>query len=66
MIIARNQVVIAQITDVTACSFSITGTTLFAKIVVKSVDRVDRTMAVKYTVDPNCGFHSFEPGTPKD
>jgi hypothetical protein len=66
MIIQRNQVVIAQVTDATACGFSITGTTLFAKIVVQSVNRVDRTMQVKFTVDPNCGFRSFLPGIPKE
>ncbi|HEY4306603.1 MAG TPA: hypothetical protein VGM82_19165 [Gemmatimonadaceae bacterium] len=66
MIIARGQVVIAQVTDATACSFSITGTTLFAKIAVKAINRVDRTMQVKLTVDPNCGFRSFASGIPKD
>ena len=66
MVIARNQVVIAQITDASACSFSLTGTTLFAKIVVKAINREDRTLTVKFTVDPNCGFRSFAPGVPKD
>ena len=66
MIIARNQVVIAQVQDATACSFSVTGTTLFAKIVVKSINRDDRTMSIKFTVDPNCGFKSFASGVPKD
>lgn len=66
MIIQRNQVVIAQISDATACNFSLTGTTLFAKIVVKQINRDDRTLQVKFTVDPNCGFRSFAPGIPKD
>lgn len=66
MIIQRNQVVIAQVTDATACSFSVTGTTLYAKIAVKAVNRADRTMQVKFTVDPNCGFRSFAPGVPKE
>lgn len=66
LVVSRNQVVIAQITDANACSFSLTGTTLFAKMVVKAVNRVDRTMQVKFTVDPNCGFRSFAPGVPKD
>jgi hypothetical protein len=66
MIIARNQVVIAQVTDAQACGFSVTGTTLYAKIVVNAINRVDRTMSVKFTVDPNCGFRSFAPGVPKD
>jgi hypothetical protein len=66
MIIQRGQVVIAQVTDATACNFSITGTTLYAKIVVKAINRVDRTMQVKFTTDPNCGFRSFAPGVPKE
>jgi len=66
MVVARNQVVIAQISDANACSFSLTGSTLYVKMVVKAVNRVDRTMAVKFTVDPNCGFRSFAPGVPKD
>lgn len=66
MVIARNQVVIAQVSDATACGFSLTGTTLYAKIVVKAVNRVARTMEVKFTVDPNCGFRSFAPGIPKE
>lgn len=66
MIVQRNQVVIAQVTDATACSFSVTGTTLYAKIAVKAVNRADRTMQIKFTVDPNCGFRSFAPGVPKE
>jgi hypothetical protein len=66
MIIERNQVVIAQISDPSACNFSLTGRTLFAKIAVKAINRVDRTLEVKFTVDPNCGFRSFAPGIPKD
>jgi len=66
MIVQRNQVVIAQISDATACNFSLTGRTLFAKIVVKQINRDARTLQVKFTVDPNCGFRSFAPGIPKD
>ena len=66
LVVTRNQVVIAQISDANACSFSLTGTTLFVKMVVRAVNRVDRTMQVKFTVDPNCGFLSFAPGVPKD
>jgi hypothetical protein len=66
MIVERNQVVIAQISDANACNFSLTGRTLFAKIVVKAINRDDRTLQVKFTVDPNCGFRSFAPGVPKE
>lgn len=65
MTIKRNQVVIVQVTDPTACSFSITGTTLYAKVVIKSINRDTKQMAIKYTSDPNCGFRSFAPGIPK-
>src|SRR5580765_2040832 len=34
MTVKRNQVVIVQIADPTACSFSITGTTLYAKVAI--------------------------------
>lgn len=66
MTIKRNQVLIAQISDATACSFSLTGTTLYAKLVVTSINHDTRQMQVKYTVDPNCGFRSFASGVPKD
>jgi hypothetical protein len=66
LVVKRNQVVVAQITDGSACSFSLTGTTLFAKLVVRSIDRINRTMTVRYTVDPNCGFRSFASGVPKE
>jgi hypothetical protein len=66
MTIKRNQVLIAQVSDATACGFSLTGTTLYAKVVVTSINHDTRQMQVKYTVDPNCGFRSFASGIPKD
>lgn len=66
MTVQRNQVVIAQITDVNACAYSLTGSTLYVKLVVRSINRDDKTMFVTYTVDPNCGFRSFAAGIPKD
>ena len=52
--------------DPNACSISLTGTTLYAKIVVTAVDPVAKQLTVRYTVDPNCGFFSFASGIPKD
>ena len=57
--------VVAQSSDPNACSVSLTGTTIYAKIVVTSVDRVARQLKVKFTTDPNCGFRSFASGVPK-
>lgn len=65
LVVKPNQVVLAQITDANACSFSLTGTTLFAKIAVRSVDRANRQIKLRYTIDPNCGFRSFASGIPK-
>jgi hypothetical protein len=61
-----NVTVVVQSTDPNACSVSLTGTTLYAKIVVTSVDLVSRQLMVHFTSDPNCGFRSFSSGIPKD
>lgn len=66
LVTSPNTVVVVQSTDPNACSTSITGTTIYAKLIVTSVDPVSRTMNVHYTVDPNCGFRSFTSGIPKD
>jgi hypothetical protein len=58
--------VIVQTADPNACGTSLTGTVLYAKVVIRSVDPVARQMVVQFTTDPNCGFRSFAPGIPKD
>jgi len=58
--------VLVQTSDPNSCGTSLTGTTLYAKIVIRSVDPVARQMVVQFTTDPNCGFLSFLPGIPKD
>jgi hypothetical protein len=66
-LVARvGQVILAQVTDPNACGFSISGTTLYAKLQVRSLDVASRTLKLRYTVDPNCGFRSFASGIPKD
>jgi len=66
LVTTPNVVVVAQSSDPTACSVSITGSTIYAKIVVTSVDRATRQLKVRFTTDPNCGFFSFASGVPKD
>lgn len=66
LVTSRNVVVVAQSSDVNTCGVSLTGSSLYAKIVVTSVDRATRQLKVRFTVDPNCGFVSFAPGIPKD
>ena len=36
----------------------------YSKVVVDSVRTADRTIFVRATTDPNCGFRSFAPGRP--
>jgi hypothetical protein len=66
VVASLNQVVVVQSSDPNACGVSLTGSTLYAKLVVTAIDRAARQLTVLYTVDPNCGFFSFAAGLPKD
>lgn len=66
LVAAPEAVILAQANDVTTCGFAITGSNLYAKIVVRSIDVAKRVLSVRYTVDPNCGFVSFADGIPKN
>jgi hypothetical protein len=66
IVTSLNQVVVIQSSDPNACGVSLTGSTLYAKLVVTAIDRAARQLTVLYTVDPNCGFVSFAAGLPKD
>ena len=48
-------------TDV--CQFQ-TSQLVYAKLQIKAVDPVSRTIVFRITYDPNCGFRSFLPGVP--
>lgn len=47
------------------CQFSL-ASTIYAKIVVDSINQSSRQLFFRATVDPNCGFRSFQPGVPKN
>jgi len=66
LVTSRNVVVLAQSNDPSTCGVSLTGSSIYAKIVVTSVDLATRQLKVRFTIDPNCGFVSFAPGIPKD
>ncbi len=61
-----NQPVLIQSSDPNACGVSLTGTALYAKLVIRAIDVAARKLTLQFTVDPNCGFRSFLPGVPKD
>ena len=65
MVVLPNQVVLVQVQD-PACAVSISGTSIYGKLIVLSVDKAARTLQIQYVADPNCGFLSFEPGIPKN
>jgi len=60
------QTIAIQSLDPNICGLSVTGTSIYAKLVILSLDPIARKMSIQYTVDPNCGFVSFLPGIPKD
>ena len=66
VVVQPGQVVLAQSQDPLVCGSSLTGTTIYAKLEVTSIDMPNRQLTVRYTVDPNCGFRSFASGVPKD
>jgi hypothetical protein len=45
------------------CQFQ-TSQIVYAKLQIKAMDPVSRTIAFRITYDPNCGFRSFLPGVP--
>jgi hypothetical protein len=66
-VVARlNQVILIQSNDPNACGVSLTGSTIYGKLVILAADRVSRKLTIRYTTDPNCGFFSFASGLPKD
>jgi len=59
-------VILIQTADANACGISLTGSTLYGKVQVEVVDPQQRTLKLRWTVNPNCGFFSFASGIPKD
>lgn len=45
------------------CPFGVSQI-VYAKLVIRTVNPVDRQLSFKMTYDPNCGFRSFLPGVP--
>jgi hypothetical protein len=66
LVVSPNTVVVIEAIDPFACSNSFFGTTTYAKLVVDKVDPVARTIDVRFVIEPNCGYHSFKPGIPKN
>lgn len=66
MVVRVGQTVLVQAVDRGCSIYSLLGQNIHAKLVVDSVKRADRRIFLHLFVDPNCGFRSLEPGTPKE
>ncbi len=47
------------------CNYLVTPR-VYSKIVIDSVNMTSRAIYLRQTLDPNCGYRSFEPGRPRD
>jgi hypothetical protein len=61
LVVTTGTTVAIQSTDPNACSVSLTGTTLYGKLVVLNADPSTHQLLVKFVSDPNCGFRSLIP-----
>jgi hypothetical protein len=67
MTVSVGQTVVAESQDIFGtCAFALKGQSYYSKIVINEVDPALRRIVFTVTVDRNCGFHSFEPGLPRD
>ncbi len=62
--VSKGQPVVMEVQS-DACQFSL-ASTLYAKLVVDSVNLSSRQIYFRTFRNPNCGFRSFLPGVPKD
>ena len=62
--VTRGQTVVMEVQS-DACQFSL-ASTLYAKLVVDSVNSTSRQIYFRTLRNPNCGFRSFLPGVPKN
>jgi hypothetical protein len=60
------EVVLIESADPGACGNFLTGTAIYAKMVVDSIRPATRQVFLRITADPNCGFESLVPGVPTD
>ena len=66
LVTSRNVVVLVQSNDAGVCGLALTGTSMYAKFQITEVNRLTRQLKIRWTVDPNCGFVSFQTGVPKN
>jgi hypothetical protein len=58
--------ILVDVIDPSCSAFSFLGQNIRGKLVVDSVKVAERRIFMRAFVDPNCGFRSLAPGTPKE
>jgi hypothetical protein len=66
LVVAPGKTVAVEITSQRLCPVVYYGSTMYAKIVVDSVQAADRRIFVRYASNVNCGYTSLKAGTPED
>ena len=65
MVARPGEVVLIEAQQAPYCAQDVLRT-IYAKLVVDSVNSAARTVHFRVGLDPNCGFRSFAPGVPND
>lgn len=63
-VVENDAPVAVEVTDPTVCSGIYSSGVYYAKVAVLGIDTVNRLLRIAVTVDPNCGFRSFNAGVP--
>jgi len=66
MTVRLGQTVVIDAIQPTCSQFSLLGQNIRAKLAIDSVNQVKRQIWMHLFVDPNCGFRSLAPGTPRE
>jgi hypothetical protein len=65
LIVSVGDVIVVESNDTRICSFPFPPR-LYAKVVVDAIDLSSRSIRLRMTQNPNCGFRSFLAGIPED
>lgn len=66
LVVDVGDVVAIQSHDFNVCTSIYQSPEIYGKLTVREIDPAARTLLLRFTVDPNCGYRSLAPGVPKD
>lgn len=65
MVVNAGDVVVVQSNYGTGCTSFYQTPVIYGKVTVRKIDLATRTLLLRYTADPNCGYKSLASGVPK-